>query len=1464
MVAKLVLTRSISLLSVDSGISILGLLFFNQLWSHNLEFQLVFVINCIKNTYVQKLLSAGSHSSSGQDLGQLVPQIEALKCQPDMETSPDLANWKYVKVYQVLIDMASVTSQSNSTSANPATTLYPHVIEALKWPLTNCPDLVALGLLACGGGPTGPKKDIIGLTIPCFLGNHANAAVILHLMWSLGEGTTTSSSGAVTSNHQNQWAKQVLLQSMCDYYIKSSLDEQQQRLSRILDVAQDLKALSLLLNSSCYPFVIDLACLASRREYLKLDKWLMDKIQSIGEPFVAAAVKFLNKRCPSLVAGNKSLDGNPAIISLPSETLATLLSCLHLYASGPSVGHSKDLVENILTMVANSSVLLQNVPRPGILTGVLSSNAGMRIPQPQSSVGAPSAVAPASSQQTGSMLPALSQSASGPQSISDGLMSLSLSLSNDASRNSASVIPNAGQRLPFATGSAGQQPAPGVQSMLGGGTVGIPGIAQPDRLRSALGDLATIFPDMQQNVSPEIEKEADTYFQRIYNQSTTGSMSIDDVLEMLRRFQDSTNSRENQIFACMIRNLFKEYCYFPQYPDKELLITAQLFGGIIQMGLVKYMALVMALRYVLEALRKPHGNKMYFFGIAALDRFKAKLKDYPLYCQHLTSIPHFDDFPDHLIEYIKCGAQSQEPPAARNSITTSSLAPTSVASYMMQQEQPQQQQLPVNAISNPYAAANSNMSASKHQPSRSSNISISSSSAVTGSSSKPSIASADITTLLAAGEAAHSCPPESIQDKVAFIINNLSQMNFAAKAEEFKEVICADDHYFPWIAQYFVLKRASIEINFHNLYANFLDVLKINEVTRLVIRETFRNIKVLLAGNKELDNFSDRSLLKNLGHWLGMLTIAKSKPILSLDLDVKKLLIEAYHKGPHELLYVVPFIAKILESTAKSKVFKPPNPWTMGIIFALAELHQEPSLKLNLKFEVEVLCKALSLDLNKLLEEGSVPRCLDRDDLRHRVLTYPQLGGGAKVQAAPQIPIVGTRGDGLETAFQPSSLQNAQHSDESLIPKQRTAADTRQNSSPQQAPNPVIPSPGVHCFNYHDISINASSLAQHVTIPANVAMLQMQPNLKPLVAKAVERAIQEWVALVIERSMKISIITAEKIIKKDFALESDETVICRAAHYLIRSLTAGMAMITTKEPLFMSIMTVFGQAAARACPNASKEMIENAAHAVATENIDLACCFIQKSAVEKATIELDARLAADYEMRRRARAEGRRYCDPKTLTYQAERMPEPIRLQVGSVPPHQMHIYEEIGRNIPGFINPVIDPPSVQSVSQAVSRIPQQHQQQAALHQQQATLHPQQAQANFQIAQEQQQVQPPDSGLLNLYDKLVAELENLWDQFIGNRQPVVLSNTMHTIMETVNLARLNPRDIVGALALIQTVLNAILELMTSIENGIVDLTLTTRARDLYLVILKALADQRAYGGSSGRRSRSRGSFWTDC
>jgi CCR4-NOT transcription complex subunit 1 len=79
--------------------------------------------------------------------------------------------------------------------------------------------------------------------------------------------------------HHSTLLRTSLLTSLADWYNRSNDNEQQQRLSRVLEIVQDLKALLILLAAQPIPFILDLACLASRRGYLKLDKWLSDKLR---------------------------------------------------------------------------------------------------------------------------------------------------------------------------------------------------------------------------------------------------------------------------------------------------------------------------------------------------------------------------------------------------------------------------------------------------------------------------------------------------------------------------------------------------------------------------------------------------------------------------------------------------------------------------------------------------------------------------------------------------------------------------------------------------------------------------------------------------------------------------------------------------------------------------------------------------------------------------------------------------------------------------------------------------------------------------------------------------------------------------------------------------------------------------------------------------------------------------------
>ena len=66
------------------------------------------------------------------------------------------------------------------------------------------------------------------------------------------------------------------------------------------------------------------------------------------------------------------------------------------------------------------------------------------------------------------------------------------------------------------------------------------------------------------------------------------------------------------------------------------------------------MSLSLALRYVLDSLKKVPGTKMYLFGIAALDKFKTRLHEFPQYCASIATIPHFQNFPKYLKQVHVC------------------------------------------------------------------------------------------------------------------------------------------------------------------------------------------------------------------------------------------------------------------------------------------------------------------------------------------------------------------------------------------------------------------------------------------------------------------------------------------------------------------------------------------------------------------------------------------------------------------------------------------------------------------------------------------------------------------------------------------------------------------------------------------------------------------------------------------
>lgn len=53
-------------------------------------------------------------------------------------------------------------------------------------------------------------------------------------------------------------------------------------------------------------------------------------------------------------------------------------------------------------------------------------------------------------------------------------------------------------------------------------------------------------------------------------------------------------------------------------------------------------------------------------------------------------------------------------------------------------------------------------------------------------------------------------PASDVQDKISFMINNISLANLEAKAKEFSEIL--KEQFFPWFAQYMVMKRFEVTL----------------------------------------------------------------------------------------------------------------------------------------------------------------------------------------------------------------------------------------------------------------------------------------------------------------------------------------------------------------------------------------------------------------------------------------------------------------------------------------------------------------------------------------------------------------------------------------------------------------------------------------------------------------------------
>jgi CCR4-NOT transcription complex subunit 1 len=114
--------------------------------------------------------------------------------------------------------------------------------------------------------------------------------------------------------------------------------------------------------------------------------------------------------------------------------------------------------------------------------------------------------------------------------------------------------------------------------------------------------------------------------------------------------------------------------------------------------------------------------------------------------------------------------------------------------------------------------------------------------------------------------------------------------------------------------------------------------------------------------------------------------------------------------------------------------------------------------------------------------------------------------------------------------------------------------------------------------------------------------------------------------ILLDKAVKISVSTAEPIIKKDFALDPEESHMRVAARNMVANMSSGMMLITGKEPLgvhlFNTLKTQFTAPLTSELALAYKDLINQACGVLVQDNIELCMCFLQKIAIQRFVVIL--------------------------------------------------------------------------------------------------------------------------------------------------------------------------------------------------------------------------------------------------
>ena len=509
----------------------------------------------------------------------------------------------------------------------------------------------------------------------------------------------------------------------------------------------------------------------------------------------------------------------------------------------------------------------------------------------------------------------------------------------------------------------------------------------------------------QQINSSEIREE----ISRLLGSMFEGKITTDHIINLLIVYKSSNDKRKIELYSCLIHHMIDEYRYLGQYNYKKdkIKLFAELFGKIINNKLLEGVLETLALNYIAKSI-KNGSEQFYLFGITALYQIIGNISWWPKYINVLLDIEQIkqnknlymiilreNEKVQKRYRYEKSGIYEKQ-----NGLVPSNKSDNKSTDLKLEDHGKHYKNNNTNNIINSQIdnkdkenKERDNYNKLKYKLSgsaksfilddNSNNININN----VNNKNINSINNNNNNNNIIINEAEKDI---SLIEKIAYntkkILENNNQKNIIEKASEIKIFLNNDETCIKIFSYTLIITKISQNKNII-YFQDLLTIINNSTLYKYVSKYTIKYIQALLKINSLHIEEKNFNTLKNLGLWLGFITIYKDKPILARDIDFRELITESFKND--KLIITIPFICNVFSCINKSKIFNMNNPWINSILCLLKEVFFLRSLNQNIKKEIQNFFEIVKIDMSALTIKIEYLSKVERLENEDRKLDFP-------------------------------------------------------------------------------------------------------------------------------------------------------------------------------------------------------------------------------------------------------------------------------------------------------------------------------------------------------------------------------------------------------------------------------------------------------------------------------------------